>query len=172
MIEKKNKPKSKRSALDAELNLKTALRAQNLRMTQQRRLVLEVLRESREHLDAETIHDQVRQANPRVSLATVYRTLALLKSLGLVDEHRLGEEHGHFEAARETPHYHFTCRRCRKVIEFKAPQIEEVVIPALADQGILVDEAHLTLYGLCPQCRKKSNQGSKYVSIPTKTPQT
>ncbi len=124
-------------------------------MTHQRRLVLQVLQQSQDHLDAEAIHDQVRHSDPRISLATVYRTLGLLKSLGLVDEHKLGEEHGHFEAAAEQAHYHFTCLGCRQVIEFQAPEISETVVPRLESKGIRVEQTHLIVQGYCPECQTK-----------------
>jgi Fe2+ or Zn2+ uptake regulation protein len=88
-----------------------------------------------------------------VSLATVYRTLALFKELGLINEHRLGEDHSHFETAPENPHYHFTCLNCRRVIEFKAPQIAETILPMLQDKGLQIAEVHLIISGFCADCQ-------------------
>ena len=133
--------------------LQTAIRAQGLRTTRQRQLVLDVLNDNSGHLDAEAIHDQVKIRDPRISLATVYRTLALLKRLGLVAEHSLGEDHGHFEAAPTAPHYHFTCIQCKRVIEFESPAVKEIVQKLAEQERLQVTETHLTLSGYCHTCR-------------------
>jgi len=132
--------------------LAQALRASGYRLTRQRRLVMEVLEESGEHLDAETLHDRAKARDPKISLATVYRTLALLKEVGLAEEHRLGEDHGHFEAVSDVPHYHFTCLGCGKVVEFDAPQVTQVVRRLSRERGLRIVEVHLFLSGYCAQC--------------------
>lgn len=131
-------------------------------MTPQRRLILEVLEESDEHLDAEALHDQAKIHDPDISLATVYRTLAVLKEMGLVEEHHLGEDHSHYEAVRDGPHYHFTCLGCGKVIEFGTPLIAQVKQELSEREGVRVIGAHLHLSGYCAQCqaKKAGGQGS------------
>lgn len=129
------------------------IRSSGRRLTHQRRLVLEVLQDSEEHLDAEMIYDRARARDPSISLATVYRSLGLLKDMGLVQEHRLGENHGHFEITHSTPHHHFTCLTCGRVIEFEAPQVMEAVRKLCESEGLQVTEAHLLLSGYCTECR-------------------
>jgi Fe2+ or Zn2+ uptake regulation protein len=130
-----------------------ALRAAGRRLTAQRRLILQVLEESTGHLDADTLYDRVKARDPDVSLATVYRTLALLREIGLVEEHRLGQDHGHYEAVRQEPHYHFTCLRCDKVIEFDTPLMAQIVQALCEQEGVRVTSTHLHVSGYCPQCR-------------------
>lgn len=139
-----------------ETDLHQVIAASGLRMTRQRQIILDVLRQSQMHLDAEALHDRVRQQNPRISLATVYRTLALLKEFGLVQEHRLGEEHGHFEAAPQNPHYHFTCLKCHRVIEFQAPSVQRLVQEISARESVQVTDVHLLLSGYCADCSRQS----------------
>jgi Fe2+ or Zn2+ uptake regulation protein len=139
--------------------LQSAIHARGLRATRQRQLVLDVLQHNPGHLDAEAIHDEVKAIDSRISLATVYRTLALLKSLGLVAEHSLGEDHGHFEATPSAPHYHFTCIKCKRVIEFEAPAVKEIVHGLTEQQGLQVTETHLTLSGYCRECRPLEEAG-------------
>ncbi|MFN2155004.1 MAG: Fur family transcriptional regulator [Anaerolineae bacterium] len=139
------------SALDDRLQ--GALRAAGRRLTAQRRLILQVLEESTGHLDADTLYDRVKARDPDVSLATVYRTLALLREMGLVEEHRLGQDHGHYEAVRQEPHYHFTCLRCDKVIEFDTPLVAQIVQALCEQEGVRVTSTHLHVSGYCPQCR-------------------
>ncbi len=139
----------------SEERLNATLHASGRRLTRQRRIVLEILKESQEHLDAETIHDQAKARDSQVSLATVYRTLALLKEIGLVEEHRLGEGHAHFEAVQSSPHYHFTCLGCGRVIEFDAPQVMEVARALGEREGVEITTTHLFFSGYCPQCQQE-----------------
>jgi len=130
-----------------------ALQASGHRITRQRRVVLEVLEESREHLDAESLYQKARQRAPRISLATVYRTVAVLKQMGLVAEYSLGEEHGHFETVPETPHYHFTCLGCGQVVEFDAPQVALAIQELAEREGLEVRAVQFSLTGYCARCR-------------------
>jgi Fe2+ or Zn2+ uptake regulation protein len=134
-------------------HLRAIFRAAGRRLTSQRRLILEVLRNSDKHLDAETLHDEVKAYDPDISLATVYRTLAVLKEMRLVEEHRLGEEHCHYEQVQSEPHYHFTCLGCGKVIEFDAPLVAQIKQELNEREGVQVTSAHLHLSGYCAQCQ-------------------
>ena len=135
--------------------LHKALRAGGKRLTPQRRLILSVLQESDEHLDAEMLYDRVRAREPDVSLATVYRTLAVLQELGLVEAHRLGQDHGHYEATHDVPHYHFTCLSCSEVIEFDSPLVAQIEQALCAQKGVQVVESLLHVSGYCAACQKK-----------------
>ena len=128
------------------------IRARGYRLTRQRRLVLEILEQSQEHLDAETLYARAKERDPAISLATVYRSIAVLKEVGLVQAHRLGEEHRHFETIQESPHYHFTCVNCGQVVEFKAPQLMNLAQKLRDSQGLHVTEISLHLTGTCARC--------------------
>jgi Fe2+ or Zn2+ uptake regulation protein len=133
--------------------LQDALRGAGRRLTAQRRLILQVLEESDGHLDADALYGRVKARDPDVSLATVYRTLAVLRELGLVEEHRLGEDHGHYEAVGQEPHYHFSCLHCGKVIEFDIPLVAQVERAISEQEGVRVSSARLHVSGYCAQCR-------------------
>ena len=133
--------------------LQDALRSAGRRLTSQRRLILQVLEESDGHLDADALYDRVKARDPDVSLATVYRTLAVLREIGLVEEHRLGQDHGHYEAVRQEPHYHFTCLRCGEVIEFDTPLVAQVEQELYEREGVRATSTHLHVSGYCAQCR-------------------
>jgi Fur family peroxide stress response transcriptional regulator len=137
-------------------HLRDTFRAAGRRLTSQRRLILEVLKESDEHLDAETLYDQAKTQDPDISLATVYRTLAVFKDMGLVEEHRLGEEHSHYEPMRDKPHYHFTCLGCGRVIEFDTALMTQIQRELSERMGVCVTAAHLFLSGYCAQCQGKA----------------
>ena len=138
---------------DSGERLQDALRGAGLRLTSQRRLILQVLEESSVHLDADALYDRVKAHDPDVSLATVYRTLAVLREIGLVEEHRLGEDHGHYEAVRQEPHYHFTCLRCGKVIEFDTPLVAQVEQELCEQEDVLVTNTQLLVSGYCTRCK-------------------
>ncbi len=133
------------------------LRGRGHRVTPQRRLVLEILEKSQEHLDAECVYARAKERDPNISLATVYRSLALLKDLGLVEEHSLGENHGHFETIQNDPHYHFTCLCCGRVVEFSVPGIEAMIQSLCEREQFEVSSVDLHLRGLCGDCRAASS---------------
>lgn len=134
--------------------LREAFREAGRRLTSQRLLILDVLKECDEHLEADAIHNRARRRAPDLSLATVYRTLALLTEMGLVEEHRLGEGHSHYEAVQEGPHYHFTCRRCGKVIEFDTPLVARVKHDLCKQEGVDITTSHLHFVGYCRECQE------------------
>lgn len=121
-------------------------------LTRQRRLVWEVLKDAREHLDAENIYLRAKARNSRISLATVYRSLNFLKHAGLVQEISLGENHSHYETAPAAPHQHFTCLGCNKVIELDHPQLERFARQAAAQKGLHIVQIEIHLSGYCPDC--------------------
>ncbi len=123
------------------------------RLTRQRRLVMQVLQDNPGHLEVERVYALAKACDPNISLPTVYRALAVLKEMGLVEDHALGEGHAHFETAPETPHYHFTCLKCGQVVEFDAPQIAQVVRVLSEREGLQVTDVHLFLGGYCARCR-------------------
>jgi len=139
-------------------HLRDVFRAAGRRLTSQRRLILEVLEESDVHLDAEALHDQVKQRDPGISLATVYRTLGALQEMGLVEHHHLGEEHGHYEAVQDGPHYHFTCLGCGQVIEFDTALVAQIEQELHEREGVRVTDAHLDLSGYCTRCQGETGE--------------
>ena len=141
-------------------HLRETFRQAGRRLTHQRRLILEILQGSEDHLEAHELYAKVRSRDPDVSLATVYRTLSVLRELGLVEQHLLGEEHGHFEAAGENRHYHFTCLSCGKVIEFDSEAVEQVIQELRAQKGVRVTDAHLHLSGYCAHCPARERESS------------
>jgi Fe2+ or Zn2+ uptake regulation protein len=92
------------------------LRKRGYRLTPQRYMILSVIQEADGHLSIDEIMERVQKRNPYVSLSTVYRTLELLRELGLVRENHLPGEQPHYEAAEGNAHHHLVCRRCRAVI--------------------------------------------------------
>ena len=92
------------------------LRKRGYRLTPQRFMILSVIQEAEEHPSIDQITERVQKRNPYVSLSTIYRTLELLRELGLVRENHLPGEQPHYEAAEGKAHHHLVCRNCRAII--------------------------------------------------------
>lgn len=131
-----------------------------LRATPQRLIVLEILREADEHLDAEAIYARARERDPHISLATVYRTLARLKEVGLVEQRYFARDHKreYYEATGKKEHYHFTCLGCGKVIEVETPRIAQARAELSEALGLEFTHACICFEGYCPECAAKRRQ--------------
>jgi Fur family ferric uptake transcriptional regulator len=130
------------------------LQASGRRVTSQRRLLLEILNECHGHLDAEAIYALAKERDSNISLATVYRTLKVLKEVGVVQERILDSEgqKRHYEMAAKA-HYHFTCLECGRVIEFESPLIEQASREVAGQLDLEIVHTRLYLEGYCPDCR-------------------
>lgn len=129
------------------------LRAQGKRVTPQRSLLLQVIRQSKGHLDADEIYRLAREKDPRISLSTVYRNLNMLKELGLISELHLDEEHHHYELKDAAEHYHLICSGCGRVVEFDSSLVGELMNQVSGEKDFLIERAHIDLVGLCAKCR-------------------
>ena len=134
-----------------------SMRAAGRRITSQRQLVLDVLEATAGHLDAEAIYQRAKENHPHISLATVYRTLAVLKEMELVDPHFITRDHGqkHYEPMGAPEHYHFTCLGCRNVIEFQSLHVEQIRAELNDELGLEVSRTCICLEGYCPTCAAK-----------------
>ncbi|SRR6266487_1688399 len=130
------------------------LRKRGYRLTPQRHMILSVIQEAEGHLSIEQITERVQERNPFVSLSTVYRTLELLRELGLVRANHLPGEQPRYEAVEGTHHHHLVCRKCRTVIH-----LEDTLLGNLHERlqsqyhfhGLTLD---LVAAGYCDTCWK------------------
>jgi len=141
--------KSKTKPLE---NNRRALNVTGLRVTNQRALILDIIR--RGHLDADEIYRQAREKQPRLSLSTVYRTLQVLKKLGLVEELHFDEAHHHYEIKPSSEHHHLVCLGCGKVVEFKCPLSPKMKEDIAREKGFEVTGVEIRMTGYCPKCRQ------------------
>ncbi len=133
------------------------LRAQGKRVTAQRALLLQIVQDSEEHLDAEELYRRARRRDPRLNLATVYRTLNLFKDLDLIDQRYLARDHHRerFELKGVPEHYHFTCVQCGQVLEFESPLIQQLRREVKREFGVELMHSCLCLEGYCAACAAK-----------------
>jgi Fur family peroxide stress response transcriptional regulator len=121
-------------------------------LTPQRDAVLQVIRESEGHLTAAEIFDVARRRLPSISYATVYNSLRYLKDAGLVLEICFGNGASRYD--RETGrHDHALCTECGKLVDFDLDLTSEVMRTAARRSHFKAESIHLTLRGLCPDCR-------------------
>lgn len=124
-----------------------------LRVTSQRRLLLDLIRQAGGHLDADELYRRGRQREPRLSLSTVYRSLRLFKELGLVEEVHYSREHLHYEAKSATDHYHVVCLGCGQVAEFESTLAQEMKEQVGKELDFTITGAELQFSGYCSRCR-------------------
>ena len=139
--------------LQNALTVREGLERSGARRTPQRLLIAEIIDAAPDHLEAREIYLQAAARDPRMSLNTIYRTLALLQELDLVIGHYFTEDHAHFEAATGVDHHHVVCRGCGKVHEFRPGLSERRVSELAAEAGIRIEKQEIELVGLCSDCR-------------------
>ncbi|HVG30419.1 MAG TPA: transcriptional repressor [Pyrinomonadaceae bacterium] len=121
-------------------------------LTRQRRVVLEVVKDSEGHLTAAEIFAAARERLPSISFATVYNSLRYLKGEGLVREITFGNAASRYD--RETArHDHAICTACGKLIDFDLAETAGLMRAAARRSRFRPESVHLTLYGLCPDCK-------------------
>ncbi|HXY01624.1 MAG TPA: Fur family transcriptional regulator [Candidatus Limnocylindrales bacterium] len=138
--------------------LQTALRQRGIRLTRQRRVILQVMDSAEQHLDVDQILDAAQKIDPEVHLVTVYRTIDLLKREGLIDEldllHLRGDRH-YYETHGPRDHIHVACLRCGKVREFESRLYEQLKEQISRDCGIQVTVSRTEVGGICHDCLAK-----------------
>ena len=126
--------------------------------TRQRDLLLELIREADGHIDAKELFRLAVSKNSSISPATVYRSLALFKQLGLVDEQRLGQARCYYEIKHSPQHQHLVCSGCGKVIDFECP-LTDLVEKVKHEHGFTVTKAEVYLEGHCSDCALERGTG-------------
>jgi len=132
-----------------------ALRTRGRRLTRQRQLIWDALvAEPDRHLSAEELVAHVQQRLPRVNPSTIYRTLDLLVEERLVRRTELGADRAYYEPAREHPHHHVICERCGAVVHIHDEDLGPLKRRVHAATGYALGDAEISLFGLCPTCRR------------------
>jgi Fur family ferric uptake transcriptional regulator len=137
-------------------DLHTFMERKGLRSTEQRRLIIDTLFDSTEHVTIDRLLEQVRAIDPRVGYATVYRTLKLLTESGVVQEHHFGDGHTRYELVDEDAHHdHLICLECGTITEFEEPAVEALQDRIAQRHNFEVSAHKHELYGTCSDCQKK-----------------
>ena len=130
-----------------------------LRLTDQRKLIVETFFQSPNHVSIEELLAQVRREDPKVGYATVYRTLKLLAECGVANERRFGDGLTRYELADEASHHdHLICVECGKIVEFEEERIEALQEEVAHRYGFALRSHKHELYGTCPACLAKHEE--------------
>jgi len=135
-----------------------ALHTSGYRLTLQRQLVWDALRQGKRHLNAEEICAQIRRRYPRFNLATTYRSLEVLEKLGLVKQTRIGDR-GRFEVAEDGgDHYHLVCDQCGSTLHIEGDHLSPVLHHITQDHEFVASTAELVVHGRCARCQAKADR--------------
>ena len=126
------------------------LKSRDFRITPQRYAVLRILAASEEHPSVAEIYESVLVEFPTTSLATVYKTVSLLKEIGEV------LERGFHDGNRPFPHPHVICTQCRKIMDPELVSLDSLSAEMSRKTGYRIISHRLDFFGLCPDCQKQA----------------
>jgi Fur family ferric uptake transcriptional regulator len=131
-----------------------------VRLTAQRRAVVEIIQDADHHLDAASLLELAQQKHPAIDRATVYRTIELLKKLRLIDEldlmHLKGEKH-YYEVKTRREHVHLACFRCGRIEEVSNALFERLKEQIARQADFELQVTRLEMGGLCRTCRTRQS---------------
>ncbi|SNZ09213.1 Fur family transcriptional regulator, ferric uptake regulator/Fur family transcriptional regulator, peroxide stress response regulator [Persephonella hydrogeniphila] len=125
------------------------------RNTQQRKVILDILRSTDIHPTADWIYERARQVIPNISLGTVYRNLKILKDEGLILELNDGKQ-SRFDG-RIDEHFHFKCTSCNSIYDIDRQEIVQIDKERLGKEGYTVQGYEVVFTGICPKCNGNQN---------------
>jgi Fur family ferric uptake transcriptional regulator len=133
------------------------LKEHGIRLTRQRQVLLDLIDKTGFHLDAEQLYRLAKQTDPKINRVTVYRTINMLKEVGLIDEldlmHWSGGQH-YYETRLKQEHGHAICLRCGKVEEFFGEPLQKIRRQVESNFGFQVLISRTEVGGYCPHCRR------------------
>jgi Fur family ferric uptake transcriptional regulator len=137
-------------------SIEGSLKERGVRLTRQRQILLELIDKTGDHLDAERLYQMAKEKDPKLNRVTVYRTLKMLKTGGLVDEldlmHYGGDQH-YYETRLKQEHAHVICLRCGKVEEFFGEPLQRLRKQIESHFGFQVLLARTEVGGYCAHCQ-------------------
>jgi Fur family ferric uptake transcriptional regulator len=141
--------------------LLSEVESRGIRLTTQRRALIETIQEATTHLDAVSLLNLARKRDPNIDRATVYRTIELLKKLGMIDEldlmHLNGEKH-YFEVKTRQDHLHLACFECGEITEFATSTFERLKQEIAAANQFEIQVTRLEVGGFCGACTAKKRE--------------
>jgi len=137
--------------------LEQELVSRGVRMTHQRRLLVQIIQGADRHMDALDLWKRAREKDPRLNKVTVYRTLGMLKKHGLVDEldllHLQGGRH-YYEARTTRDHIHLACLKCGRIQEFESSLFEKLKGQIERERRFRISVVRVEAGGYCDKCRE------------------
>jgi Fur family ferric uptake transcriptional regulator len=151
-----------REARAAVEQLGAFIEKRGLKHSRQREVILETFLGMGGHVPVEALFARVREQDPRVGTATVYRTMKLLADCGLAVQRQFGDGQTRYEPARGGGHHdHLICTGCGRIVEFENERIEELQLRVARSHGFEVESHKLEMYGRCAACRRGKGRAAK-----------
>ncbi|MGZ5208261.1 MAG: Fur family transcriptional regulator [Sulfuricurvum sp.] len=143
-------------------DFKQLLKANGLKFTIQREVILEMLYNSDEHLTPEALHHLIQEKHPDLNtgIATVYRTLSLLEDSAMVTSLSFGAQGKKYELGAKEHHDHIICTECGSISEFVDEEIERKQEKIAEKLGFQMQDHSMQIYGICKECQNKINKGN------------
>ena len=130
------------------IDLEALCAERGLRITEQRRVIARVLSEAEDHPDVEQLHRRASAIDPKISIATVYRTVRLFEDAGILDRHDFGDGRSRYEATPEAHHDHLIDVETGRVVEFVDPELEALQRQIAEKLGYRLVDHRMELYGV------------------------
>jgi Fur family peroxide stress response transcriptional regulator len=132
----------------------TKLREQKFRITPQRLAIVKILAVSDGHPNVEQIFKQVKEDFPTTSLATLYKTVTLLKQLNEVLELGFSDSGNRYDGNRPYPHPHVICTVCGNIVDPETDTVQNIAEDIAKETGYFITDQRLDFFGICPKCQK------------------
>ncbi len=129
------------------------LRDNHHKITPQRLAIVKILATSKGHPSVEAIHDEIKKDFPTMSLATVYKNIVLIKSLGEVLEIGFPDGSNRYDGNRPYPHPHVICVQCKKIVDPDLDSLDEMKNEVAAETDFKILSHRLDFFGICGNCR-------------------
>ncbi len=130
-----------------------------MKSSRKRKFIIDYFLKQDKHFSAEELYNQIRNKFPGIGYSTVYRTLKLLAECGLASIRHFEEGITRFEPIHQREHHdHLICTGCKRIIEFKNKEIENLQKKIAQKLQFSVQNHKLEIYGLCPRCAKKGKK--------------
>lgn len=131
------------------------LKSHGIRVTPQRAIILDAMEDMAGHFTAEDVYAAVQKVSAYINIATVYRTLDLLKELEIITDADMGGGAMHYALRTHGPHHHAICRTCGRSFEFPHTLLEPAIDRLNDEFDFVADAHHVVIFGWCTCCLQK-----------------
>lgn len=131
------------------------LRQRDFRITPQRIAILKAFLQSQDHPSVEQVYEEVKVNFPTTSLATVYKTVNLLKEIGEILEIGFSDGRNRYDGNKPYPHPHLICTQCKKITDPLVNLLDQITSEVAITTGYRIDSHQVEFFGVCPSCQKK-----------------
>jgi Fur family peroxide stress response transcriptional regulator len=145
---------TKRESARSE-QLVASCRRKGIRLTHQRRVILEILARRKDHPTADQLYGEARERLPEISRTTVYRVLEMLVRSDAARTVCHPGSTARYEA-QTARHHHLICRHCGRLIDLVAPELDELPLPRTRGRGFRIEDYTIQFMGSCSDCRRKT----------------